>query len=97
LKCFAVFWQRKMNSKARIGQIPPFWPIVFCLFCSCRFARSAFPPTTREKGKKEKRGGGKKGTPPGTSYFSLSDFEKPSATPKAQSSQMHEARKRLNV
>ena len=27
----------------------------------------ADPPTTREKGKKEKRGGGKKGTPPETS------------------------------
>ena len=29
--------------------------------------RAGFPPTTREKGKKERRGGGKKGTPPGAS------------------------------
>jgi len=54
-----------MNSESGIGQFPPFWPILFCsqvaLSCEAGFHRSP-----REKGK-NKRGGGKKGTPPGAS------------------------------
>jgi len=41
------------------------WFLFPALALSCE---AGFPPTTREMGKKEKRGGGKKGTPPGTSY-----------------------------
>ena len=47
-------------------------------------AKQDFRRPRAKKGKKEKRGGGKKGTPPGKSYLPLSDFGEPSATAKRQ-------------
>jgi len=47
-----------------------------------REAHFCRPP--REKGKNKKRGGGKKGTPPGTSSFLKRALEKTSATAKRQ-------------
>jgi len=44
---------------------------------------AGFLPTTREKGKKEKRGGGKKERPPKRATFLYQIFGEPSATPKA--------------
>jgi len=49
-----------------------------------RFARSAFPPTTREKGKKKSAGAEKKERPPERATFVYQIFEKLSATPTGQ-------------
>ena len=72
-----------MNSEFGIGQNGGNWPIGFCSQVGAlRKAHFRRPPC--EKGKKEKRGGGKKERPPERAAFLYQIFGEPSATPKAQ-------------
>jgi len=65
-------------QKAKKNELSVFVPV---LALSCE---AGFPPTTREKGKKEKRGGGKKECPPKRATEIKLLKEKPSATLKGQ-------------
>jgi len=72
-----------MNSESGIGQIPPFWPIVFCLFCIGALREAHFRRPRAKREKKKSAGAEKKERPPERATPLKRVCDEPSATPKA--------------